>query len=298
MDLRVLRYFLCVAREQNISKAAEKLHITQPTLSRQLVELENELHTSLLLRSRGDRSIRLTEAGLLLRGRAEEILALADKTSAEFSQGFDSMNGDIFVGAGETEAIRLVADAANRLAMKNPHIVFHLFSGNAEAVMEKLDNGLVDFGILVGDVDTAKYNSFSLPVKDTWGVLMKKDAELANEEFITPEMLKAQPLLLSQQSLKNNEISGWFGVEMEQLNVVATYNLIYNASLFVEAGFGYAITIDKLVNTGGRDLAFRPLYPRLESKLSLVWNKYHRFSKAAELFMTEMRTIQRFSEIS
>ena len=289
MELRVLRYYLAVAREESISRAAESLHITQPTLSRQLMDLEEELGTQLFIRSRRDKSIRLTEDGIRLRGRAEEILTLADKTAAEFAASGDSVTGEIAIGAGETDAVRLLAEAADRIHGQHPDIRFHLFSGNAEAVTDRLDKGLIDFGILVGSVDMVKYNSLSLPVLDTWGVLMPTGSELTSYDRITPELLRDKPLILSQQSLAHNEFSGWIGREAEKLNVVATYNLIYNATLFVEAGIGYAVTIDKLVNTQGRKFVFRPLSPKMESRLSLVWKKYHIFSPAAELFLQGLR---------
>ncbi len=289
MELRVLRYYLAVAREESISRAAESLHITQPTLSRQLMDLEAELGTQLLIRSRRDKSIRLTEDGILLRSRAEEILTLADKTAAEFTASGNSVSGEIAIGAGETDAVRLLAEAAHRIREQHPGIRFHLFSGNAEAVTDRLDKGLIDFGVLVGSVDMAKYNSLSLPVLDTWGVLMRTDSELASHDRITPEMLRDKPLIMSQQSLEHNEFSGWIGLEAEKLNVVSTYNLIYNATLFVEAGIGYAVTIEKLVNTQGRKLVFRALSPKMESRLSLVWKKYHVFSPAAELFLQGLR---------
>ena len=244
MELRVLRYYLAVAREESISRAAESLHITPPTLSRQLMDLEEELGTQLFIRSRRDKSIRLTEDGIRLRGRAEEILTLADKTAAEFAASGDSVTGEIAIGAGETDAVRLLAEAADRIHGQHPDIRFHLFSGNAEAVTDRLDKGLIDFGILVGSVDMVKYNSLSLPVLDTWGVLMPTGSELTSYDRITPELLRDKPLILSQQSLAHNEFSGWIGREAEKLNVVATYNLIYNATLFVEAGIGYAVTID------------------------------------------------------
>ena len=182
-----------------------------------------------------------------------------------------------------------MAEAADRIHARHPGIRFHLFSGNAEAVTDRLDKGLIDYGVLVGSVDMAKYNSLSLPVMDTWGVLMRNDSELASHDRITPELLRDRPLILSQQSLAHNEFSGWIGLETEKLKVVSTYNLIYNATLFVEAGIGCAVTIDKLVNTRGTELLFRPLSPKMESRLSLVWKKYHVFSPAAELFLRTLR---------
>ena len=289
MELRVLRYFLAVAREQSISGAAQSLHITQPTLSRQMMELEEELGTKLLVRGKKNRRVELTEDGLLLRSRAEEIVDLANKTEAEFSREEHTVTGDIFIGAGETDAMRILAAAAKRLHQSYPNIRYHLFSGNAEAVTERLDKGLLDFGILIGEADLTKYNALTLPASETWGVLMRRDSELASNESIRPEMLWDKPLIMSQQSVAHNEFTGWLGLEPERLNVIATYNLIYNASLLVEEGLGYAITIENLVNTSDSPLAFRPFEPRLEGRLSLVWKKYHAFSRAAELFIRELR---------
>ena len=289
MELRVLRYFLAVAREQSVSGAAESLHITQPTLSRQLMDLEEELGTKLLIRGKKNRRVELTEDGLLLRSRAEEIVALADKTEAELSGEDRGTAGDIYIGAGETDAMRILASAAKKLHDSYPNIRYHLFSGNAEAVTERLDKGLLDFGILIGEADLKKYNALTLPATETWGVLMRWDSELAAKESVRPEMLREKPLILSQQSVEHNEFAGWLGVEPERLNVVATYNLIYNASLLVEAGLGCAITIEKLVNTADSPLVFRPFEPRMEGRLNLVWKKYHAFSRAAELFIREIR---------
>lgn len=291
MELRILRYFLTVAREQNISRAAEALHITQPTLSRQLMDLEEELGTKLLIRGKKNRSVELTEDGLLLRSRAEEIVALADKTESEFAGEDHGIAGDIYIGAGETDAMRILAEAAKKLRDDHPNIRFHLFSGNAEAVSKRLDKGLLDFGVLIGEADLKKYNALTLPAADIWGVLLRRDSELAFLPHIRPEDLLDKPLILSQQSLEHNEFAGWLGTEPERLSIVATYNLIFNASLLVEAGLGYAITLDKLVNTADSPLMFRPLEPRVEGRLNLVWKKYHVFSRAAELFVRELREL-------
>ena len=289
MELRVLRYYLAVVREQSISRAAESLRLTQPTLSRQLMELEEELGVKLLIRGRKNHSIALTEEGMLLKARAEEIVALADRTEAELTCHEREIAGDVYIGAGETDAMRLLAQAAKRLQDMYPHIRYHLFSGNAEDVSERLDKGLLDFGVLIGEADLSKYDYLPLGTVDVWGVLLRGDDPLAVEDSIRPKDLWSRPLILSQQSLRNNELSGWLGRSMERLNVAATYNLIYNAALLVEAGLGCAITIEKLVNTSGRPLCFRPLEPRLEGRLNIVWKKRHVFSKAAEVFLREMK---------
>lgn len=292
MELRVLRYFLAVVREESISNAAESLHITQPTLSRQLMELEAELGIKLLNRGKKNRNVTLTDEGRLFRRRAEEVVELADKMQAEFSVTEGPVSGDIYIGGGETEAMRLIAKTATSLQKDYPHIHYHLFSGNAAEVMERLDSGLLDFGILIGEADFSKYNYLSLPVTDTWGVLMRKDSLLATKGVIHQEDLIGVPLILSQQSMSNNELSGWYGGGFHEANIVATYNLIFNAALMVSEGLGYAITLDRLVNiTENSDLCFIPLSPRLEARLSLVWKKHRGFSKGTELFLKKLRSL-------
>lgn len=284
MELRVLRYFLAVAREQNISGAAELLHLTQPTLSRQLKDLEEELGKTLFIR--GNRKVTLTEDGILLRKRAGEIIALVDKTQNELSGPGDIITGDVYIGAGETDAMRLVARIAAKLQTRFPDIKYHLYSGNSNNVAERLDKGLLDFGVFVEPADINKYHYMRLPATDIWGLLMRKDSPLAAKDYITPADLWNIPIITSAQAMVHNVFSGWLGDEFEKLQIVATYNLIYNASMMVDEGFGYALTLDKLINTSGSsNLCFRPLNPVLEVKLDLVWKKYQVFSKAAEQFL-------------
>ena len=287
MELRVLQYFLAVAREQNISAAAQSLHLTQPTLSRQLKELEEELGKPLMIR--GNRKITLTEDGMLLRKRAEEILELVNRTEKEVMQSEDAVTGDIYIGTGETDGVRQIARTANRLQERCPGIRFHIVSGDAVDVCERLDKGLLDFGILLGDIDKIKYNYMELPMKDTWGVLMRRDSPLARRDTVSPRDLWDKPLILSRQVDNKSGLYRWLGKEPSELHTVATYNLIYNASLMVDEGMGYAFTLDKLVNTTGSGLCFRPLKPRLELGMYLVWKKSQVFSKAAELFLEALQ---------
>ncbi len=289
MEIRVLRYFLAVAREESISGAAEYLHLTQPTLSRQLMDLEAELGKKLFLR--GNRKITLTEDGLLLRKRAGEILDLIEKTEAEFHESDELVTGEIYVGGGETDAMRLIAQTAKELRTTHPYIRFHLFSGNADDVTERLDKGLLDFGLLIEPFDLKKYDYLKLPATDTWGVLMRKDSPLAAQKTIRPKDLWDLPLLTSRQSMVKNELSDWIGRDFDTLNIVTTYNLVYNASLMVEEGLGYALSLDKLVNTTGNSrLCFRPLEPKLEVGLDIVWKKYQVFSKATTKFLEQLQT--------
>jgi DNA-binding transcriptional LysR family regulator len=290
MELRVLRYFLAVAREQSISGAAEVLYVTQPTLSRQLSELEESLGKKLFLRLRGSRKVTLTEEGRFLQKRAQEILDLTDKTEADLSASDEIISGEVLIGGGETDAMRLIARTVREMRKDYPYIRYQLFSGNAEDVTERLDKGLLDFGLLIGNVDVGKYDCLRLTAIDTWGVLMRKDSELAALPGIKPENLKGIPLLCSKQALLRKELSGWLGSDFDKLNIIATYNLIYNAALMVDEGVGYAVCLDKLVNTtGDSNLCFRPLEPCFESQLNLVWKKYQVFSKAAEKFLNKLQ---------
>lgn len=240
MELRVLHYFLAVAREQSISAAAESLHLSQPTLSTQLKAMEEELGKQLLIRgTKGSRKVVLTEEGRLLRKRAEEILALVKKTENEIQLSNEWIAGDVYIGAGETDTIRYLAQAAHELSKTHPDVHYHISSGNAAYVMEQLDKGLIDFGLVYGTVDRSKYESMEIPIKDIFGVLMRKDSPLAEKEWIAPEDLRDKPLIISRQE----EGNGWpvmsqIRRDVSRLNIVATYNLIFNGSLLVEEGLG------------------------------------------------------------
>lgn len=288
MDIRVLQYFLAVAREESITRAAEALHMTQPPLSRQLKDLENEVGKQLLIR--GSKKVTLTEDGMLLRKRAEEMIALMEKTKSELSSSDENIGGEIYMGSGETEAVSTIAKVAKNLQKEHPLIRYHIYSGDAEHIVDKLDKGLIDFGLLVEPFDNSKYDFIRLPVKDTWGVLMRKDSPLAKKESICAEDLWDKPLIISHQTSISNEMIAWLRKDISQLNIVATYDLLYNASRFVKMGFGYVIALDKLINTtGDSNLCFRPLYPVSEAGLCIVWKKYQVFSKAAEQFLREIQ---------
>ncbi|MDY4166032.1 MAG: LysR family transcriptional regulator [Fournierella sp.] len=291
MELRVLQYFLAVAREQNISSAAESLHLSQPTLSTQLKALENELGKQLLIRgTKGSRKVLLTEEGMLLRKRAEEILELVRMTESEISLSNEVIAGDVYIGTGESDLIRIFARAAKHIQEKHPDIHYHILSGNAAFVQEHLDRGLIDFGVVYSPVDTSIYNTIKIPVHDTWGVLMRRDSPLAQKDTIQPQDLLNKPLILSAQKTDAWPLSNWFGQDISKLNVVATYNLVFNASLLVEEGLGYAVCFDKLINVSGdSNLCFRPLSPTIEAKASIIWKRYQVLSKAAECFLNELQ---------
>lgn len=288
MEIRVLKYFLAVAREQNISAAAESLFLSQPTLSRQLKELEEELGKQLFIR--GSRKITLTEEGLLLRKRAEEIVELLDKTEKELSNSDEQVSGEIYIGAGETDGLRLIAKEAKELQEEYPQITYRIISGDAVDITERLDKGLIDFALLLEPVDISKYSYLKFPVKDVWGVLMRRDCPLAQKKSISPKDLRDMPLIVSRQALDGSELTQWLKSDNEQLNIVSTYNLVYNASLMVDEGLGVALCLDKIINVSGdSSLCFRPLKPKLEVGMSLVWKKYQVFSKAAEKFILKMQ---------
>ena len=284
MELRVLRYFLAVAREQSITAAAETLHITQPTLSKQLRELEEELGKKLF--TRGNRKITLTEEGMFLRKRAQEIVELADKTEANFAAGVDSVSGDIFIGSGETGAVRYLGRTLYKMRSIYPGVRFHLFSGNGEDVSDRLDKGLIDFALFVGMTDLKKYDYLKLPYSHRWGLILRRDDPLAAHEAVTPEMLMNVPILCSRQALIQNELSGWLGRPFDELNLAGTYNLIYNASIMVEEGLGCAVCIDRVLDTSGDSaVCFRPFEPAIDAELFIAWKKYQFFSAAAGKFL-------------
>ncbi len=291
MELRVLQYFLAVAREQSISGAAESLHLSQPTLSTQLKAMEEELGKQLLIRgTKGSRKVTLTEEGMILRKRAEEILELVKKTESEISLSDDVVAGDVYIGTGETNIIRLFAKTARELQHDYPDIHYHISSGNSSYVMEQLDKGLIDFGLLYDSVDIAKYETLKIPIKDVWGVLMRRDSPLAAKEVICPEDLWDKPLIVSHQENAKRIISEWLKQDLSKLNIVATYNLVLNASLLTDEGFGYTICFDKLLDiVPSSSLCFRPLFPRLEAEATIVWKKYQVFSRAAEKFLQQLQ---------
>lgn len=288
MDIRELKYFLAVAREENISKAADYLFITQPSLTRQMQALEQEIGRPLFKRI--NRKMVLTETGILLRKHAEEIVALFDKTQDALASPSENISGEIYIGSGESYAVKIIANIAKEIQEEYPNIKFNFYSGDSIDVSEKLEKGLLDFGILIEANDLNKYDYLRLPLKDVWGVLMRKDAPLSQKQYITPEDLKGERLICSKHSMAIRNISRWMNTEPEKLNIVATYNLIYNASLMVEEGMGYAIGLDKLINTGADSpFVFRPLSPITESPLDIVWKKYQIFSPAAQVFLRKLQ---------
>ena len=287
MELRVLRYFLEAAREGNVTHAAQRLHVSQPTLSRQLKDLEDELGKKLFTRS--NYSIKLTEEGILLRKRAEDILEMADKTLAEF-KALDEVNGgDIHIGCAESNGIAPFIRAIQKLKEKYPRIRCHFYSSGTDAVNERLDRGLLDFAIIIQEVDLEKYNYLKMPSQDHWGLIMRKDHPLANHSCIHLNDLTEIPLILSRQAMRE-EMPRWFGEAQDKLNIVATYDLLFNTSIMVRENFGCVLGFDGLVYTGpDSDLCFRPLEPTLTSPMYIIWKKYQVFSPAASLLLEELK---------
>ncbi len=284
----MLHYFLTIAREESITKAAKVLNMTQPPLSRQIKELEEELGTQLLIR--GSKKIALTEEGRLLKKRAEEMINLMDKTVSELTSSNNHISGEILIGAGETEGLSYLAQVAKQLQTRYPQIFYKLYSGDATLVTEKLDSGLLDFGLLIGQVDINKYDYLKLPTSDRWGVIMKEDSELAKYDSIRAEYLIDKPLILSHQAIENNELASWLQTSLSSLNIVATYELAYNASIFVKNGFGYMLALDNIINTTpGSGLIFKPLTPTIEVGMCIVWKKHQVFGTAAKTFLSELR---------
>jgi DNA-binding transcriptional LysR family regulator len=287
MELRVLRYFAAAAREGSMTGAALKLHVTQPTLSRQIRELEEELGQKLFVR--GNYNIRLTPEGEILYKRALDILDMADLTAAEFAAMKDFNGGDLYLGCAESERITILAKAARQLQEQYKNLHFHLYSGNAETVCERLDKGLLDFAVVVQNIDLSQYACLDLPGQDTWGLIMRKDSPLVPKAQIAVEDLIGLPLIVSRQGA-TNEMPKWLQKNYDRLNIVATYDLIFNASVLVREGLGYALGFDKLVNTGAESvLCFRPLAPAVTSPMRLIWRKEQRLSRAAELFLETVK---------
>ncbi|OUQ08483.1 LysR family transcriptional regulator [Erysipelatoclostridium sp. An15] len=287
MEIRVLRYFLAIAREENMTRAAKYLHVTQPTLSKQIKQLEEEIGKKLFIRS--NYSIKLTDEGLLLRKRAEDILSMVDKTMEEFQALDDITGGDIYIGAAESESFSYFATVAKDLQLQYPNVKFHLYSGNTEVIAERLDRGLLDFAIIVQEVDLSKYNYIKIPTSDTWGVIMRKDSPLAKKEYITIEDLIDLPLIVSRQGI-TEDYPKLFKEKLDQLHIVATFDLIYNASIMVKEGFGYALSFDKIVDTSeNSELCFRVLKPELKTNMYIIWKKYQVFTPIAEKLLSKMQ---------
>ena len=289
MDIRTLRYFLTVAREENMTTAAQLLHVTQPTLSRQIVDLEQELGRTLFVRT--NRQTLLTEDGMHLRRRAEEIVSMVDRTEMEFQTTEEEVYGELHIGAGETQSMLLIAEAAESLKKRYPEIKYHIHSGNADDVSERINRGTLDFGLLFEPVNKDKYEYLKVPSEDIVGLLVRSDSEYADMASITPEELKGMPLIVSsRQALSSTSFAELLGIPEKSLNIVGSGNLIYNMAMLVQAGLGNALTISGLTVTDEPSpFRFIPLKPVVHRELVFVWKKYQLMSRAAELFLEEVK---------
>lgn len=287
MEIRTLRYFLAIAREENMSRAAENLHISQPALSRAMKSLEDELGTSLFVRH--SFSIELTEEGHLLRKRAEDLVDMADKIYGEFSSMDDIRGGQLYFGLAESIQIRYLAREIHRFKQKYPDLQYHITSGGTEQVLERLNKGILDFGAVCEEPDYTKYDAIEFPEADQWGAIMPKDHPLAMKKAITVDDLIHVPLFCSEQSWKN-DIPGWAGKRMRELHLEGTFQLAYNSAVFASENLGVLLTFDHLVDTSPESpLAFVPLEPVLETKLYLIWRKHQVFSPIASRFLKDVQ---------
>lgn len=288
IETRLLQYFLAIAEEQSITKAADFLHISQPTLSKQMMDLEASLGKKLLIR--GKKKITLTEDGAYLRNCAAEILSLIEKAESSFREDELNINGDVYIGCGEHRSSFRIMELIKQIQDEYPGIHFHILSSNADIILERLDKGLLDVGFLLEPEIDSKYDYQMLPLTEIWGILMRKDSPLAACKQISLKDLTDIPLLLPAQQSNSNKTKLFLSEDVKTSNIIGTYNLIYNASLMVEAGIGYALCIDQLVNVGADSpLTFVPLNPVRDSNVYLFTKKYQIFSKAAKLFIDRLQ---------
>ena len=287
MEIRTLRYFLAVAREENMSRAAEQLHVTQPTLSKALKALEDELGKKLF--TRHSFSIALTEEGVLLRNRAEDLISMADKIEQEFLSLDEITGGDIYFGLAESYQIRYLAREIREFKKLYPNLRYHITSGDTEQVTEKLDKGLLDFAVICTAPDERKYHYVLFPESDYFGAAVPADSILAEKDYITADDLTGLPLFCSEQSWEN-DIRPWAKETFSALRLEGSFRLAYNGSMFAREGLGVLLTLNNLIDTSPESgLVFRPLYPRLEMKMYLIWNKYQSFTPIAERFLKQIK---------
>ena len=285
MELRVLRYFLLAAREENMTRAAELLHVTQPTLSRQLMQLEQELGTKLF--HRGQHSITLTDDGMLLKRRAQELIDLADKTEREFVKTEGSLTGELSIGSGETLSMHTLSEWIASFRAENPLVQYDIYSATADEIKDRIEKGILDMGLLVGPVDIAKYEFIRMPIKERWGILVSKDAPLAQYDCIGPSDLANTPLLIAKRNMVREELRGWFGSNYDSLEIAGTYNLLYNAAVMAEHSVGAVLCMEH--DKSYENLRFVPLFPTLETGAVLVWKKHQSCSAAAAHFFAHVQ---------
>ena len=287
MEIRTLRYFLAVAREENMTRAAEILHVTQPTLSKALKSLEDELGKKLFIRR--SFSIRLTDEGVLLRDRAEDLVSLADKIGQEFISLDDISGGELYLGLAESYQIRYLARMIKEFKTRYPNLHYHITSGDTEQIADKLDKGLLDFMVLAELPDSRKYEYLAFPERDVWGLVIPKEDPLAEKNVIRPEDLAGLPLFCSEQGW-NGDIKKWAGRSFSKMKLEGSFRLSYNGSVFTREGLGYLLTFRHLIDTSRESgLIFRPLEPALETTLYIAWNRYQVFTPIAERFLQKLK---------
>lgn len=288
MELRVLQYFLAVVREENISRAAESLHVTQPTLSRQMAQLEEELGTPLFIRGK---HLTLTDAGVMLRRRAEEVVSLINKIESEFEEQ-NEVGGIISIGSGGLSAVEFLLPAMQSFREKYPRVQFQFYTNSAEYVKERLDQGLLDFGLLLEPIDITKYDYLRMPAKEKWGLLLRSDSPLAEKEYITKADLQSIPLITTDRRSLQNELEHWLGKPFSELDIFATYNIITNVALLVNSEAASALTIEGAVNLfGGDKFVFKPLFPELSMTSVLAWKKFQPSFGASGKFLEYLKTM-------
>lgn len=288
IEIRTLQYFLVVAREENITKAAEILHVTQPTLSRQIMQLEEELACTLFIR--GKTKMTLTEDGVLLRSRAQEMIDLAEKTKKELSDKCNLVGGTIYIGAGELYSVNYLINIVTEFKKKYPEVRFDFFTGNADIVKEMIDKGLLDIGLVSEPADITKYEYKHTPIKERWGVWMTKNSPLSQKDSIKAKDLLDKSIILSRREIVQNTLRHWFGDDYDKLNIVATYDLAYNVKFMVENNLGYALGLDNLFYDGDEsNLCFRPIESYDQIGTIFIWKKHQLFSRAATKFINEIK---------
>ena len=281
MELRVLNYFLAIAREENITKAAQTLHVTQPTLSRQIAQFEEELGVKLFVRS--NHNISLTEDGMILKRRAQEIISLADKTKKDFMNKEETLSGEIAIGSGEFQSTRFLSQLIAAFKEKYPLVRYEIYSGNTGNIQDNIERGLLDIGLINEPVEIRKYDFVSTAQKEKWGVMVKKDSELADKEFVRPDELIGYPLIIPSGDFIRSFIEKWFGEYASQINAVAAVNLLYNGAMMVENDIGVLMCIK--LNSEYKNLRFIPLSPSVEAGTALAWKKEQIFSPATTAFI-------------
>ena len=287
MEVRVLKYFLTVAREENITRASEILHISQPALSRQLMQLEEELGTQLFVRGR--HSSTLTEAGMLLRRRAQEIVDLTEKTEQEFQNRGDTLSGTVSIGSGEADTMRCLAQIMRGFSDLYPEVKFDIYSNDADHVRERLERGTLDIGVLLGPTDISKYENIALPGKECWGVLVPAKCPLAQKEYVTKEDLVGRRVFIAKRGVAQG-VADWFGEYYDKMNVYATYNLLYNAAMLVNCEIGAAISIEGAASLyQNPNIIFKPFYPELAVTSTMVWKKHQPQTQAVSTFLEYVR---------